>query len=51
MIKVEILFGENRGEEGVIAGFVVKENTDTYAIVSVDGKLIEYDLDDLKVIN
>jgi len=50
MIKVKILEGYNKDEEGFIAGFVVKEDVNTYAIVGIDGEFVEYELDELEII-
>ena len=51
MIKVKILAGSNENEIGLVVGFVVKEETDTYAIVSVNGELLEFELEELEVIS
>ena len=49
MIKVRILSGWAKEEIGLIAGFIVKE--DTYAIVIIGDELHEFELTELEVIN
>ena len=51
MIKVRILSGWAKEEIGLIAGFVVKEQLYTYAIVIIGDELHEFELTKLEVIN
>lgn len=51
MIKVRILVGFHEDEIGIVVGFVVKKETDTYAIVSIYNELLEFKLEDIVVIS
>lgn len=51
MIKVRMVTGEFKDEEGLIAGFIVKEENETYAIVIIAGSFEEVEICRLEFIN
>jgi hypothetical protein len=51
MIKVKILSGIWKDEVGSIAGFIVRKEIYTYAIVIIRNELLHFHLEELEVIN